>query len=186
MGNKPSAQSETRQRSNSVVHGSLAMNPGRTRRNASTSEGIVEDGLDNLQLGDDHLAGSSHSNNLTMTVPMFCLDNNGLRRLNAGRNSINTMLRMIAANNELNCPFCQLKISRSQFDKHLEDCCPIQRMQYNDDILTEDKGECAICFDELAIGNTIARLPCLCIYHKDCIDKWLGIKNTCPEHPGYD
>ena len=27
-------------------------------------------------------------------------------------------------------------------------------------------GECAICLEELVQGDTIARLPCLCIYHK--------------------
>lgn len=35
-----------------------------------------------------------------------------------------------------------------------------------EDTLTEDKGECVICLEELAKGDTIARLPCLCIYHK--------------------
>jgi hypothetical protein len=35
-----------------------------------------------------------------------------------------------------------------------------------DDVLKEDKGECVICLDDLCQGDTIARLPCLCIYHK--------------------
>jgi E3 ubiquitin-protein ligase ZNRF1/2 len=35
-----------------------------------------------------------------------------------------------------------------------------------EDTLTEDKGECVICLDDLLIGQKIARLPCLCIYHK--------------------
>lgn len=35
-----------------------------------------------------------------------------------------------------------------------------------DDVLLEDKGECVICLEELATGDNIARLPCLCIYHK--------------------
>jgi hypothetical protein len=38
----------------------------------------------------------------------------------------------------------------------------------SEDMLTEDKGECVICLEELIQGNTIARLPCLCIYHKRC------------------
>jgi len=33
--------------------------------------------------------------------------------------------------------------------------------------LTDDKGEeCVICLEELSQGDVIARLPCLCIYHK--------------------
>ncbi|KAG8562588.1 hypothetical protein GDO81_015740 [Engystomops pustulosus] len=36
----------------------------------------------------------------------------------------------------------------------------------SDDVLTRDAGECVICLEELSQGDTIARLPCLCIYHK--------------------
>jgi hypothetical protein len=35
-----------------------------------------------------------------------------------------------------------------------------------EDTLTEEKGECVICLDDLLVGQKIARLPCLCIYHK--------------------
>lgn len=35
-----------------------------------------------------------------------------------------------------------------------------------EDVLKDDKGECVICLEELIQGDTIARLPCLCIYHK--------------------
>jgi len=36
-----------------------------------------------------------------------------------------------------------------------------------EDVLTEDReDECIICLEELQRGDTIARLPCLCIYHK--------------------
>uniref|UniRef100_A0A3B1IPM0 RING-type E3 ubiquitin transferase n=1 Tax=Astyanax mexicanus TaxID=7994 RepID=A0A3B1IPM0_ASTMX len=35
-----------------------------------------------------------------------------------------------------------------------------------DDVLARDAGECVICLEELQQGDTIARLPCLCIYHK--------------------
>lgn len=58
------------------------------------------------------------------------------------------------------------------------------RVTYNVDRLTQDKGECAICLEDLAEGNVIARLPCLCIYHKKCIDSWFKRRPVCPEHPG--
>lgn len=35
-----------------------------------------------------------------------------------------------------------------------------------EDVLTDGKGECVICLEELQSGDLIARLPCLCIYHK--------------------
>lgn len=79
-----------------------------------------------------------------------------------------------------------------------------------EDVLMKDTGECAICLDELLQGDTIARLPCLCIYHKgyqtcsiavlvlrgseanttsdsvslfSCIDEWFDVNRSCPEHP---
>ncbi|KAF5402546.1 Zinc and ring finger 2 [Paragonimus heterotremus] len=58
------------------------------------------------------------------------------------------------------------------------------RVTYNVDRLTQAKGECAICLEELAEGNVIARLPCLCVYHKKCIDSWFKRRPVCPEHPG--
>ncbi|XP_012152720.1 uncharacterized protein LOC100880548 isoform X3 [Megachile rotundata] len=54
----------------------------------------------------------------------------------------------------------------------------------NEDILSDEKGECVICLEELQPGDVIARLPCLCIYHKNCIDRWFQVNRSCPEHPG--
>uniref|UniRef100_H0XLF0 E3 ubiquitin-protein ligase ZNRF1 n=1 Tax=Otolemur garnettii TaxID=30611 RepID=H0XLF0_OTOGA len=54
---------------------------------------------------------------------------------------------------------------------------------FTDDVLTKDAGECVICLEELLQGDTIARLPCLCIYHKSCIDSWFEVNRSCPEHP---
>lgn len=35
-----------------------------------------------------------------------------------------------------------------------------------EDVLNDPKGECVICLEDLNAGDVIARLPCLCIYHK--------------------
>ena len=37
---------------------------------------------------------------------------------------------------------------------------------FPEDCLTDAKGECVICLEDLSPGDIIARLPCLCIYHK--------------------
>lgn len=34
------------------------------------------------------------------------------------------------------------------------------------DVLNKDSGECSICLEDLLQGETIARLACLCVYHK--------------------
>lgn len=52
-----------------------------------------------------------------------------------------------------------------------------------EDVLIESKDECVICLEEMETGQTIARLPCLCVYHKSCIDRWFQFNRSCPEHP---
>uniref|UniRef100_UPI00398EB36A E3 ubiquitin-protein ligase znrf2 n=1 Tax=Pristiophorus japonicus TaxID=55135 RepID=UPI00398EB36A len=81
------------------------------------------------------------------------------------------------------CPVCSKFISTDEMDLHLVMCLTKPRVTYNEDVLSKDTGECAICLEELQQGDTIARLPCLCIYHKGCIDSWFEVNRSCPEHP---
>ncbi|XP_070768638.1 E3 ubiquitin-protein ligase znrf2 [Enoplosus armatus] len=81
------------------------------------------------------------------------------------------------------CPVCSKFVSSDEMDLHLVLCLTKPRVTYNEDVLTKDAGECAICLEELVQGDTIARLPCLCIYHKGCIDEWFEVNRSCPEHP---
>ncbi|CAG5124880.1 unnamed protein product [Candidula unifasciata] len=83
----------------------------------------------------------------------------------------------------IKCPVCSKQIASDDIECHLVMCLTKPRISYNEDVLSEDKGECVICFEELIQGDTIARLPCLCIYHKGCIDKWFEVNRSCPEHP---
>ncbi|XP_072251130.1 E3 ubiquitin-protein ligase znrf2 [Leuresthes tenuis] len=81
------------------------------------------------------------------------------------------------------CPVCSKYVSSDEMDLHLVLCLTKPRVTYNEDVLTKDVGECAICLEDLLQGDTIARLPCLCIYHKGCIDEWFEVNRSCPEHP---
>ncbi|XP_078098527.1 E3 ubiquitin-protein ligase znrf2-like [Mustelus asterias] len=81
------------------------------------------------------------------------------------------------------CPVCSKFVSADEMDLHLVMCLTKPRVTYNEDVLSKDTGECAICLEELQQGDTIARLPCLCIYHKGCIDSWFEVNRSCPEHP---
>ncbi|KAK2787504.1 hypothetical protein FQN52_007222 [Onygenales sp. PD_12] len=42
--------------------------------------------------------------------------------------------------------------------------------------------ECTICMEEYEVGATLARLECLCKFHKACIVGWLERKQECPVH----
>ncbi|XP_066603556.1 E3 ubiquitin-protein ligase ZNRF1 [Prorops nasuta] len=86
--------------------------------------------------------------------------------------------------NGLKCPVCSKFILPDDIECHLVMCLTKPRLSYNEDILSDEKGECVICLEDLQPGDVIARLPCLCIYHKNCIDKWFQVNRSCPEHPG--
>ncbi|XP_051519465.1 E3 ubiquitin-protein ligase znrf2-like [Myxocyprinus asiaticus] len=81
------------------------------------------------------------------------------------------------------CPMCSKFVCSDEIDIHLPMCFSKPRLYYNEDVLSRDSGECSICLDEMTQGDTIARLTCLCIYHKGCIDEWFEVNRSCPEHP---
>ena len=48
--------------------------------------------------------------------------------------------------------------------------------------LPEDAQSCTVCMDDYseAGGDEIRTLPCMHVFHKDCIDEWLARNSTCP------
>ncbi|XP_066537567.1 E3 ubiquitin-protein ligase ZNRF1 [Hoplias malabaricus] len=83
----------------------------------------------------------------------------------------------------IRCPFCTKPFPGGRIEEHLLSCLTSPPLPYNTDVLSKDSGECSICLEDLLQGETIARLACLCVYHKKCIDSWSMVKPCCPEHP---
>ncbi len=46
--------------------------------------------------------------------------------------------------------------------------------------LTDEKKRCLICLDNYKIGDDSIILPCIHIFHAECIKKWMKKKNSCP------
>lgn len=42
--------------------------------------------------------------------------------------------------------------------------------------------ECSICMVEYEVGDQLARLECLCRFHRECIVEWFERKQECPLH----
>uniref|UniRef100_A0A3B4A615 RING-type E3 ubiquitin transferase n=1 Tax=Periophthalmus magnuspinnatus TaxID=409849 RepID=A0A3B4A615_9GOBI len=66
----------------------------------------------------------------------------------------------------IRCPFCSKPFPGGRIEEHLLGCLTSPPLPYNTDVLSKDSGECSICLEELVQGETIARLACLCVYHK--------------------
>ena len=64
---------------------------------------------------------------------------------------------------------------------------PVQMLPFvasEKDCVGEDGNiqECSICMVEYDVGDQLARLECLCKFHKACIVEWFGRKQECPLH----
>ncbi|XP_054631653.1 E3 ubiquitin-protein ligase znrf1 isoform X4 [Dunckerocampus dactyliophorus] len=91
--------------------------------------------------------------------------------------------RRFSDHSGIKCPVCSKSVASNETELHFIVCLSEPRLSYNDDVLPRDAGECVICLEELQQGDAVARLPCLCVYHKSCIDSWFEINRSCPEHP---
>lgn len=61
----------------------------------------------------------------------------------------------------------------------LESCSHLQTLTTEDaQRLTTQRGRCVVCLDDFEEGNVVRRLPCLCVFHRDCIDRHF-IDNVC-------
>ena len=82
---------------------------------------------------------------------------------------------------------CLARIESDDPEIHLLMCLTRTKLHYNEDRITSKTKklgeECTICLEELKEDDLVARLPCLCVYHKDCIDQWFSVSRTCPSHP---
>lgn len=94
---------------------------------------------------------------------------------------------------DIRCPFCSKPFPGGRIEDHLLSCLTSPPLPYNSkyhvtemnvflkkagnayghfvhvftaDVLSKDSGECSICLEDLVQGETIARLACLCVYHK--------------------
>ncbi|XP_057871833.1 uncharacterized protein LOC131078191 [Cryptomeria japonica] len=47
-------------------------------------------------------------------------------------------------------------------------------------ITADENSVCAICRDAIIAGEVVRQLPCLHLYHSDCILPWLSTRNSCP------
>ena len=44
----------------------------------------------------------------------------------------------------------------------------------------DDKSSCTVCLEDFKLDDEVRISPCLHVYHKACIETWLGIRNICP------
>ncbi|BFZ13228.1 hypothetical protein BsWGS_16267 [Bradybaena similaris] len=164
----------------------VARNGGQTSRTRARSLGNFQTSGNSASLGIPGAPGGTHRSSSPDSDSSSPGDEAAavLFGIGGGRPFTHSLpVHLFQALQGIKCPVCSKQIASDDIECHLVMCLTKPRISYNEDVLSEDKGECVICFEELIQGDTIARLPCLCIYHKGCIDKWFEVNRSCPEHP---
>ncbi|KAI8362869.1 hypothetical protein B0O80DRAFT_857 [Mortierella sp. GBAus27b] len=157
-----------------------------------------------------HAQSSSHSGNHSSSAPAAQIDGSmGLFGQNplshsSSRSSSSSnlhpapMVRSASSGSLMSeCPVCGVLLAgleggKTAQESHVQDCLegksghgngPVRYIVYKlqaDSPLIDQ--ECAICFEEFVAGRTVARLNCLCTYHRHCIHSWLQHGTSCPVH----
>ncbi|KAK9244279.1 FYVE zinc finger-domain-containing protein [Lipomyces tetrasporus] len=121
-----------------------------------------------------------------------------------GRNGFRLLRREIPEaddDDEYTCPICGFKLSKlkteEERDAHVNNCLtnatfngsPDQQRRRNRMVVyklpeSQVGKECVICFEEFEKDDLVARLECLCVYHRKCIKAWFDKKGVgeCPIH----
>lgn len=94
------------------------------------------------------------------------------------------------------CPVCSTSLSAlggsEEQEAHVRNCLEnggggsmqggrylVYKLPENSPIVGK---ECSICMEDFVANSTIARLPCLCYFHRGCIDSWFKRGRECPVH----
>lgn len=69
--------------------------------------------------------------------------------------------------------FLREKLGNPPASKASIDAMPVVKVN-------EEGLECSICLADFDVGGEAKEMPCKHRYHADCIEKWLGIRGSCP------
>ena len=76
--------------------------------------------------------------------------------------------------------FLILRIKKTNgLEQQIIDNMEIYKMK-NVEKLDNDKKKCTICLENYVDGDDSIALPCIHIFHADCIKTWVKDHNTCP------
>eukprot|EP00668_Euglena_longa_P045214 GGOE01060849.1.p1 GENE.GGOE01060849.1~~GGOE01060849.1.p1 ORF type:complete len:290 (+),score=63.92 GGOE01060849.1:898-1767(+) len=60
------------------------------------------------------------------------------------------------------------------------DALPTTVAQSRHSAAAEAPHTCAVCLEEFDTGQSLRTLPCLHQFHRECVDRWLGMNRCCP------
>ncbi|XP_011184093.1 E3 ubiquitin-protein ligase Iruka [Zeugodacus cucurbitae] len=126
--------------------------------NLGSLDTVLLDFLQSLSGGDDGYFG---------TAPMFFMGNPGDYAW--GREGIDTIVTQLLNQMETSGP---PPLPKEKIDE-------IPKVHVTSDDVNR-KTQCSVCWEDFRLNEIVRRLPCLHIYHENCIVPWLDLHGTCP------
>jgi len=71
-------------------------------------------------------------------------------------------------------------VSLEPVPRGLKSCDHLETIVYEGQELPANQITCAVCMGDFVTAEELRSLKCTHHFHKDCIDKWLGVATTCP------
>ena len=115
-------------------------------------------------------------NNNNMNIP-------NMNIMMGNNNRSNRMFIPISDINSINSLFAQL-LSGARYHEHPTSQQILNSLPENqiDDVtkLDSEKKNCVICLEDFKNGDKATFLPCIHLFHTDCIKNWLKTQDCCP------
>ena len=109
---------------------------------------------------------------------MFNMGMNNMMNNMYNMNNMNNMMNNMFMNNMMNMNDINNNISNG-VDPNIIDSLEVSKM--NDvSHLNDEKKQCLICLEDFKNGDEVIYLPCLHVFHKDCLLEWFREHNYCP------
>jgi Ring finger domain len=58
---------------------------------------------------------------------------------------------------------------------------PFRKINDPESELPQEKRRCIICLEKYEVGDEITTLPCIHVFHRVCVNRWLKSNRSCPE-----
>lgn len=92
-------------------------------------------------------------------------------------NTSNEIASLLSDDDDIFVRDAQRENSNSRKNQEIIKLLPVSEIKDNEH---KPKGNCTICLADFSVKDKVTTLPCLHIFHHQCIDVWLKDHNVCP------
>ena len=128
--------------------------------------------------------GMNGMNGMNMNIGMNMNNMNNMNNMmnfNNLMSNMNQMFNNIFNNNNMGMNFANMNNVNDNHGVEPQLLNNLQTTKLQDiSKLEDDKKNCIICMEDFKVGDEVIYLPCLHVFHKDCILEWLGSHDDCP------